>query len=61
MAEDLDVAKPAVSMLDRLPMRAEDGEIRAISSSRSRARFMPPTSRSCAPWLRNSMRPISAI
>jgi len=28
MAEDLDVAKPAVSMLDRLPMRAEDGEIR---------------------------------
>jgi magnesium transporter len=28
MAEDLDVAQPAVSMLDRLPMRAEDGEIR---------------------------------
>jgi magnesium transporter len=27
MAEDLDVAQPAVSMLDRLPMRAEDGEI----------------------------------
>src|ERR1700676_1549169 len=28
MAEDVDVAQPAVSMLDRLPMRAEDGEIR---------------------------------
>lgn len=28
MAEDLDVAQPAVSLLDRLPMRAEDGEIR---------------------------------
>jgi magnesium transporter len=28
MAEDLDVARPAGSVLDRLPMRAEDGEIR---------------------------------
>jgi magnesium transporter len=28
MAEDLDVAQPAVSTLDHLPMRAEDGEIR---------------------------------
>ena len=28
MAEDLDVAQPAVSVLDRLPMREEDGEIR---------------------------------
>ncbi|SHH46498.1 magnesium transporter [Bradyrhizobium erythrophlei] len=28
MAEDLDVAQPVVSVLDRLPMRAEDGEIR---------------------------------
>jgi magnesium transporter len=28
MAEDIDVAKPAVSMLDRLPMRDEDGQIR---------------------------------
>src|SRR5450631_4820153 len=28
MAEDLDVAQPTVSVLDRLPMREEDGEIR---------------------------------
>ena len=28
MAEDLDVAQTAVAVLDRLPMRAEDGEIR---------------------------------
>ena len=28
MAEDIDVAKPAVSVLDRLPMREEDGKIR---------------------------------
>src|SRR5580700_3905344 len=28
MAEDIDVAGPAESVLDRLPMRAEDGEIR---------------------------------
>jgi magnesium transporter len=28
MAEDLDAAQPAVSVLDHLPMRAEDGEIR---------------------------------
>src|SRR5436305_15096401 len=28
MAEDLDVAQSAVSVLDRLPMREEDGEIR---------------------------------
>ena len=28
MAEDIDVAHPAGSLLDRLPMRGEDGEIR---------------------------------
>ena len=28
MAENMDVAQPAVPVLDRLPMRAEDGEIR---------------------------------
>jgi magnesium transporter len=28
MAEDIDVAQPAAAVLDRLPMRAEDGEIR---------------------------------
>ena len=28
MAENIDVAQPATSVLDRLPMRAEDGEIR---------------------------------
>src|ERR1035438_724281 len=28
MAEDIDVAGPALSVLDRMPMRGEDGEIR---------------------------------
>jgi len=61
MAENIEIANPAVAVLDRLPMRDEDAKFATNSSMRSRARSMPPTRRFCAPWLRSCTRPTSAI
>ena len=44
MAEHLDVADSAISVLDRLPMRDEDGEIRSeFVQEVSRAIHLPDT------------------
>ena len=61
MAEDIDAAQPAdASVLDRLPMRDEEGEIRHEFVERSRGRSMPPTGRCCVTSWRNCTRPTSA-
>ena len=67
MAEDIDVAQAdearAVrgSVLDPLPMRDEEGQLRHEFVEEIARAIAAPIGRCCVRWSRNFTRPISAI